>query len=427
MPDSQFAYLTAAPISKLPSCPFPSYTLNVFDFYSLSHGIVPIDVPPVDIEIDFAEDPRSPSAAGLTSPPPAFHRFVRFATLSPHSPLPSSLSPSSARDCATVASGTASYPRSPYPVASSPPLTPAQDEDSAPMEPKMKPRRVVAWKGHGELRLSDLFAAPSISSPLRQSHFSNAKTSKVTTPSPQASSPSIASVSSKPPPLDLNSGSDVDSECSNPSSQLRKAFWRSVSLVDLHDEDAAASAWSYPPSAVELQEFLAEQADSDIDQTNIPRLSVMSPVPLSAAPLSAVPDYVMGRKREMLWSPGLPMKKHSVDVPESVTSDSEDDDFMGDRNHMKGYTVGDYDGDLVDLTSILSPGAQREVTFTMNPPPRSTVAAPSPNDPFAAFPSFSAVLHLHGALGEDKAFDCCDGRESGKTNAKDRTIDVELD
>ncbi|KAJ8464067.1 hypothetical protein ONZ45_g17363 [Pleurotus djamor] len=249
-----------------------SYNVSFAD--SLSHGIVPIDVPPVDIEIDFAEDPRSPSAAGLTSPPPAFHRFVRFATLSPHSPLPNSLSPSSARDYATVASGTASYPRSPYPVASSPPLTPAEDEDSAPMEQKMKPRRVVAWKGHGELRLSDLFAAPSISSPLRQSHFSNAKTSKVTTPSPQASSPSIASVSSKPPPLDLNSGSDVDSECSNPSSQLRKAFWRSVSLVDLHDEDAAASAWSYPPSAVELQEFLAEQADLVVGTSLLPLASL---------------------------------------------------------------------------------------------------------------------------------------------------------
>ncbi|KAF4604508.1 hypothetical protein EYR40_003282 [Pleurotus pulmonarius] len=382
---------------------------------SLSQGIVPVDIPATAFDPPMS-DSDVPLSASIMSPPPVFHRFIRFATLPPHSPLPNLQSQTSAEVDNGHSVGSP-YPRSPYPAAPSPPLTPTEadmDEgthasDEKPVT-KMKPRRIVAWKGHGELRISDLLASPSISSPLRQTHM---------TPIVEASSTKSSSLKSpagtKPPPLDLNPSPGSESDGSNPSSQLSKAFWRSVSLVDVSDEAACISACAYPPSAVGIQEFLAEDMHSPVADTtqtgHMPSiLSLLSPVPLSAAPLSAVPDLVMGRKPEMLWSPGLPRKRPSLKLklPEAAPAETDialddayedQDEDQEDETYIKYDCMGNADdADMVDLTSILSPDARKEARFLLNPPPRSTVAAPSPNDPFAAFPSFSAVLELHGGV-----------------------------
>lgn len=79
---------------------------------------------------------------------------------------------------------------------------------------------------------------------------------------------------------------------------------------------------------------------------------------------SPAPPILFGNKDGSLWSPALPRKEHS-----RLTADIE--------------------------MSILSP-AQR-IAFS-----KSMVASPSPNDPFAAFPSFSVALM--GASGDAIAY-----------------------
>ncbi|KAG9222074.1 hypothetical protein CCMSSC00406_0009315 [Pleurotus cornucopiae] len=407
---------------------------------SLSQGIVPVDIPAAAFDPPMS-DSDVPLSASIMSPPPVFHRFIRFATLPPHSPLPNLQSQTSAEIDNGHSVGSP-YPRSPYPAAPSPPLTPTEADtaegshanDAKPVM-KKKPRRIVAWKGHGELRISDLLASPSISSPLRQTHM---------TPGAEAPPTKTSGLKSpagtKPQPLDLNPSPGSDSDGSNPSSQLSKAFWRSVSLVDVSDEAACISACAYPPSAVGIQEFLAEDIDSPATSATQTRhtpglLSLLSPVPLSAAPLSAVPDLVMGRKPEMLWSPGLPRKRPSLKLklPEAAPAETgialhDAHEDQGEDQEDETYIKYDYmdnvdDADMVDLTSILSPDARKEARFLLNPPPRSTVAAPSPNDPFAAFPSFSAVLELHG--GVEGTHDTGDFGGTGHSRRGQR--DVELD
>jgi len=131
-------------------------------------------------------------------------------------------------------------------------------------------------------------------------------------------------------PLDLGSDSGYGGE--GPSSRLSNAFWKSVSLNGVHEQEDVVMSSTYPLSAV-------EEGDS--------------------TPISAVPPFVFGRKDGTLWSPGLPRKQAPVEA------------------------VAD---------AFLSP--TRKVSF--GKPTKSAITSPSPHDPFSAFPSFSSALTLGG-------------------------------
>jgi len=137
----------------------------------------------------------------------------------------------------------------------------------------------------------------------------------------------------KPAPLAL--GSD-----SAGSDQLSNAFWKSVSINAESADEPMVTALEYPESAVEYE----ERIDMDIRSASQP--------PLMFAGADGV-----------LFSPGLPKPHSRVErLRES-------------------------------LQQVMSPGVKR-TSFT--PIARKEVTAPSPNDPFAAFPSFGAVLEKVG-------------------------------
>jgi len=139
--------------------------------------------------------------------------------------------------------------------------------------------------------------------------------------------------SNKPAPLALESDSAG-------SDQLSNAFWKSVSINAESADEPMVTALEYPESAVEYEERL----DMDIRSASQP--------PLMFAGADGV-----------LFSPGLPKPHSRVEkLRES-------------------------------LQLVMSPGVKR-TSFT--PIARKEVTAPSPNDPFAAFPSFGAVLEKVG-------------------------------
>ncbi|KAF9449992.1 hypothetical protein P691DRAFT_666310 [Macrolepiota fuliginosa MF-IS2] len=119
-----------------------------------------------------------------------------------------------------------------------------------------------------------------------------------------------------------------------PSAQLNQAFWQSMSL---HSAFASAKGalTARQPSTTSLSSSLFPDAESDV-------------VPGSLRPedTDAQPQFLFATRDGVLWSPGLP----------------------------KGGRPG--------TTSSTSLSAIS----------RSLVASPSPNDPTAAFPSFSAVF-----------------------------------
>lgn len=112
-------------------------------------------------------------------------------------------------------------------------------------------------------------------------------------------------------------------------------------MTEAEDERLSQAFWQ----SVSLEEpFSATFADEDVTPTN-------------------APGFMFGSRDGVLWSPGLPKRG----------SDS--------------------------LSALQSP-LSRKVTFGTMPnmstfvPEAKVLMSPSPSDPFAAFPSFSAVLSL---------------------------------
>lgn len=129
----------------------------------------------------------------------------------------------------------------------------------------------------------------------------------------------------------------LGSDSTTESDKLSNAFWNSVSVESANEP--MVTALEYPESAVEYEE-----------KVDICLRSASQP-PLMFASADGV-----------LFSPGLP-KPHSrvKKLRESVM-----------------------------MTTLKSPGVHRIA--------RKEVTAPSPNDPFAAFPSFGAVLERESAI-----------------------------
>jgi len=118
------------------------------------------------------------------------------------------------------------------------------------------------------------------------------------------------------------------------SDKLSNAFWNSVSIESA--DETMVTALEYPESAVEYE----EKIDIGIRSASQPSL------------MFAGADGV-------LFSPGLP------------------------KAHARVEKLRE------SLQQLTSPSVKRS---TLMPPARKEVTAPSPNDPFAAFPSFGAVL-----------------------------------
>jgi len=162
-------------------------------------------------------------------------------------------------------------------------------------------------------------------------------------PSPLKSSfqsPSLQR-SHRPAPLDLNPSS---------ASDLSNAFWEAVTLEE--GETPMVTALEYPESATVMEE-----------------IDLKSPAP-NMALKSPGAQLMFGNQDGSVWSPSpasaVP-KKHAA--RESLLR-----------------------------SALMSPAkAAFAKPVTVKPVKRSFIASPSPNDPFASFPSFSAVLSLEGS------------------------------
>jgi hypothetical protein len=180
----------------------------------------------------------------------------------------------------------------------------------------------------------------SISSPLTQSQSF--------VPSSPDTSLSLKR-SNKPAPLQL--GGTPESE------KLSDDFWRSMSLSEVPDiaidsaadSEAMFTAQEYPvPESAVLYE--ATQ-DAQLESATAPQV------------LYAGSDGVPLPCPSPLWSPGLPRRGAAAQkIRDSLTM------------------------------SMMSPGVGGMRRFSGLSVQRKDITAPSPNDPFAAFPSFAAAL-----------------------------------
>jgi len=164
-------------------------------------------------------------------------------------------------------------------------------------------------------------------------------------PSPLKSSfqsPSLQR-SHKPAPLDLNPSS---------ASDLSNAFWEAVTFEE--GETPMVTALEYPESATVMEE-----------------IDLKSPGP-NVALKSPGPQLMFGNQDGSVWSP----------TPASAIP----------KKHAARETLL--------RSALMSPAkAAFAKPAPVKPVKHSFVASPSPNDPFASFPSFSAVLSLGGNDG----------------------------
>lgn len=143
----------------------------------------------------------------------------------------------------------------------------------------------------------------------------------------------------KPAPLALESDSAG-------SDQLSNAFWNSVSVGPQSADEPMVTALEYPESAVDYEEKMDLEVRSALQ-----------------------PTLMFASGDGALFSPGLPRAHARVEK-------------------LRG-----------SIQELKSPSAKR-TSFT--PIARKEITAPSPNDPFAAFPSFGAVLENAGVEGAIK-------------------------
>jgi len=289
---------------------------------------------PSPVITDFA-DPRSPKlqpAADITG-----SKAIRFAKQGP-------TMPSTSRN---LDHSLSSYPRSPYPSA---PVSPSE----ADVEMETRGRRSVRTRTP-DANVSGSARAQARARSLEQRSMSkrnkkgltlggrvSTATSFTPIPSPLAQSflsPAAATSSlnrpNKPAPLAL--ALDADSAGSD---QLSNAFWNSVTMAETNSANSAVdqpmvTALEYPESAIEYE----EKIDIEIRSASQP--------PLMFAGADGV-----------LFSPGLPKPRAAIDKIRASLSQA-----------------------------LMSPGVKRTTSFA-----RKDITAPSPNDPFAAFPSFGAAL-----------------------------------
>jgi hypothetical protein len=159
-------------------------------------------------------------------------------------------------------------------------------------------------------------------------------------PSPLKSSFASPSLqrSHRPAPLDLNPSS---------ASDLSNAFWDAVTL---EGETPMVTALEYPESATVMEE-----------------IDLKSPAPALKSP---GPQLMFGNQDGSVWSP----------TPASAVP----------KKHAARETLL--------RSALMSPAKAAFAKPAAKPVKHSFVASPSPNDPFASFPSFSAVLSLDGGL-----------------------------
>jgi hypothetical protein len=138
----------------------------------------------------------------------------------------------------------------------------------------------------------------------------------------------------------------------NPSSasDLSNAFWEAVTLEE--GETPMVTALEYPESATVMEE-----------------IDLKSPAPNVAALKSPGPQLMFGNQDGSVWSP----------TPASAFP----------KKHAARETLL--------RSALMSPAKAAFAKPAVKPMKHSFVASPSPNDPFASFPSFSAVLSLEGS------------------------------
>ena len=144
----------------------------------------------------------------------------------------------------------------------------------------------------------------------------------------------------KPAPLSLESDSAG-------SDQLSNAFWNSVSVDPKSADEPMVTALEYPESAVDYEEKM--------------ELEVRS---------ASQPPLMFASGDGVLFSPGLPRAHARI---EKLRGSIQQQQLLKSPSTRK--------------TSFAPVIARKEIT------------APSPNDPFAAFPSFGAVLENAGVEG----------------------------
>ena len=317
---------------------------------------------PSPVITDF-EDPRSPKlqpAADVKKVAANTIRFTNMTTLE-----------GPARPGRSLEASLPAYPRSPYPSAPAfeSPLSPSDadtemdtrgrqlsrgrtpdDNVSGPARARARARSVeerVNKRNKKGLTLGGRPSAPSTFTPI---------------PSPLAQTFSPAAVmhtstlnrANKPAPLALT----VDADSAG-SDQLSNAFWNSVSM-DAPASSAAeldspmVTALEYPESATEYE----EKHDMTLRSASQP--------PLMFANSDGSPSYPVNAPSYPLFSPGLPKPRAAIDKVRSSLH-----------------------------AALMSPGVKRT---SFNGLVRKDVTAPSPNDPFAAFPSFGAALQMEGAI-----------------------------
>lgn len=147
------------------------------------------------------------------------------------------------------------------------------------------------------------------------------------------SHPSSLNRAHKPAPLSLESDSSGSDKLSN-------AFWNSVSVEPGSADEPMVTALEYPESAVDYEEKM--------------ELEVCS---------ASQPPLMFASGDGVLFSPGLP------------------------RAHARVEKLRE------SIQQMMSPSAKRSSFITIA---RKEITAPSPNDPFAAFPSFGTVLEKAG-------------------------------
>jgi len=325
---------------KLSAAPRPFRTLN----YQASPVVT-----------DF-EDPRSPK---LQPPAPAAQKgnartannYIRFAAFTN---TQTRTRPSRGLDQAL-----SSYPRSPYPSA---PITPSEVMELGPGGASAKSAKsdgdieeVRARQWPVERELSDDNPTQGERARAREASMEGRKRNKKGlslsgrstlfggtapfTPIPSPLGRSIFSPAVQPSTLNrMNKPAPLAMDA------LTEEFWQSVSIQRSAEsaDEPMVTALEYPESAVEYEEKLDMVMRS-----------------------ASQPPLMYGNAEGAVWSPGLP---------------------------KPGATLGKI------RESLMSPGVGRSFG-RMSTIVRKDFTAPTPNDPFAAFPSFTVALERGGAEG----------------------------
>jgi hypothetical protein len=355
-PSSQKAFKSPVAHVRFPASP-TKLVATVNTYASDAYDRVPIDVAPNPVAMPgWGERVYSPSEDGFRlsavpmvfrslsmtpQPSPALPGFED--PRSPRSDITGSKAVNSIRFAKTEAmqgpppaeikpleKAVTSFPRSPYPTVT---LTEGAEDTRGRQLPRINQAstRVRARADSLQSRVNNRNKhGLTLNRPIGLSNFS-----PVPSPLSQSFVSSTAQLhtsslhrANKPAPLAL------EPDDSTGSDQLSNAFWNSVSIESA--DESMVTALEYPESAIEYEEKI------DIGMRS-----------------ASQPPLMFAGADGMLFSPGLP-KPHA--------------------------RVGQLRGSIQQL---MSPTAKRSPFI---PIARKEITAPSPNDPFAAFPSFGAVL-----------------------------------